>query len=76
MKRTLTLQSQHLVFPLTGSLGDGFGVVEGDGAGEVLRVGGDGVAGGPLGGGVEGSEGRVTLSICHTLRLSVCVSVC
>ncbi len=56
MKRTLTLQSQHLVFPLTGSLGDGFGVVEGDGAGKVLGVGGDGMAGGPLGGNVDSSD--------------------
>ncbi len=50
------LQSQHLVFPLTGSLGDSFGVVEGDGAGEVLWVGNDGVAGGPLGDGVKSSD--------------------
>jgi hypothetical protein len=56
LKRTLTLQSQHLVFPLIGSLGDSFGVVEGDGSGEVLWVGDDGVAGGPLGDGVESND--------------------
>jgi hypothetical protein len=39
------------------SLGDSFGVVEGDGAGDELRGVGDAdVAGGPLGGGVESSE--------------------
>jgi hypothetical protein len=39
------------------SLGDSFGVVEGDGAGDELRwVGDANVAGGPLGGGVESSE--------------------
>jgi hypothetical protein len=55
----LWLQSQHLLFPLAVSLGDSFGVVEGDGAGEELRWVGDAgvdVAGGPLGGGVESSE--------------------
>jgi hypothetical protein len=56
LKRTLTLQSRHLVFPLTGSFGDSFVVVEGDGAGEELWVGDDGVAGGPLGDGVESSD--------------------
>ncbi len=56
LKRTLTLQSQNLVFPLTGLLGDSFGVVEGDGIGEILWVGDDGVAGGPLGDGVESSD--------------------
>jgi hypothetical protein len=41
------------------SLGDSFGVIEGDGAGDELRWVGDAgvdVAGGPLGGGVESSE--------------------
>jgi hypothetical protein len=57
LKRTLKLQSQHLLFPLAGSLGDSFGVVEGDGAGdELLWVGNADVAGGPLGSGVESSD--------------------
>ncbi len=45
-----------MVFLLTESLGDSFGVVEGDGAGKVLWVGRNGVTGGPLGGGMESSD--------------------
>jgi hypothetical protein len=62
----LTLHSQHLFFPLAGSPGGDLGIVEGAGAGDVPGVGEDCVgddgvddkcvAGGPLGGGVEGSD--------------------
>ncbi len=55
MNRSLTLQSQHF-FPLAWSLDEGLGGVEGDGAVEILGVGVDGVAGGPLGGAVDGSN--------------------
>ncbi len=57
----MTLQSQHFCFPLAGLLGRGLcDDVEGDGTGsEALGIGDDdvdGVAGGPLGGGVDGSD--------------------
>jgi hypothetical protein len=51
----LTLQFHHF-FPLAWSLGESLGSVEGVGAVEVLGVGVDGVAGGPLGGGIAGRE--------------------